>query len=106
FIYHTELGTANTPREASRLTAAETASPMEYLLTGMPPDAELGQAAQSGALETADGRRTQASRLLGLPAARPHLATFIKEWLGIDAVVDVGKDKARFPEYENLRPHM
>lgn len=106
FIYHTELGQGNEPSAASRLTAAETASAMAYLLTGMPPDDELALAAASGALDTSDGRAAQASRLLGLPAARPHLATFVKEWLGIDAVVDVGKDKERFPEYETLRPHM
>ncbi len=105
FVYHTELGDSMDGASA-QLNASETAAAMAYLLTGAPPDEALAAAAQAGELDTGSGRETQARRLLDMPGARAQVTRMVKEWLGIDAVVDIGKDKAQFPQYEQLRPHM
>lgn len=106
FIYHTELGTASSPGQATELTAHETANALSFLLTGGPPDEALKQSADAGTLASSAGREAEARRLLATEAARPQLVRLIEEWLGIDDIVDIGKDKQQFPEYEQLRPAM
>lgn len=103
FIYHTELGEG---ANATELTPSETATALSYLLTGQPPDETLRNAAESGAITSAQTRESEARRLLATPAARTQVSKLIKEWLGIDAVVNIGKDQAAFPNYDALRPHM
>lgn len=104
FVYHTELGESTNPAAATHLTPSETASAIAYLITGAPPDDGLIAAAAT--LTTAEGRAAEARRLLDTPEARVQMARMVKEWLGVDGVTDVGKDKEQFPNYEALRPHM
>ncbi len=104
FVYHTELGSATTPSEATLLTADELAASLAYLLTGAPPDAELTGASMD--LSSPQTRAEQARRLLQTDAAKDQITRLVREWLGIDAVEQVGKDQERFPEYAQLRPFM
>ncbi len=104
FVYHTELGTATSPAEATTLAGSEIAAALAYLITGAPPDAELS--ASEATLAASDVRAEQARRLLRTEAAKDQVSRLIKEWLGIDGVVNVGKDQAKFPQYEQLRPMM
>jgi hypothetical protein len=65
----------------------------------------LWQAASAGQLGMAEERATQAGRLIAEAGAATQVQRFVKEWLGIDGLENVGKD-ASFSNYEALRPQM
>jgi hypothetical protein len=77
---------------ADRMTQYEIAAALSYLLTAMPPDAELTQLAAQGALNDGATRRTQAERLLkntnGMSEA---LQKFFIEWLEISRAENADK---------------
>ncbi len=100
FLYLVEVGEPD-PEDPTRarLTGLELASRLSYFLTGAPPDEELLNAAEEGALHTDDGLRAQARRLLSLPEARAALDRFFDEALELREVTHVVKDPARFPEF-------
>ncbi len=79
FLYRTEMGS-----EASgeAMTSYEIAAALSYLLTAMPPDAELMQVAAQGGLANGATRRAQAERLLkGTNGMNETLQKFFIEWL-------------------------
>ncbi|WP_176736569.1 DUF1588 domain-containing protein [Oligoflexus tunisiensis] len=79
FLYRTELGNETS---GNLMTSYEIAAALSYLLTAMPPDAELMQLAGQGALHTAATRRAQAERLLkGTNGLSEPLQNFLVEWL-------------------------
>lgn len=105
FIYVREIG--QQPLAAStRLDEYEIASALSYLLTGVPPDDALMQAAAAGQLSAPDTRRTQARRLLATQPASDQVVRMVHEWLGIDRITETAKDSNVYPEFTNLREPM
>ena len=85
FLYRVEVGEAiEGADDVFRLNGFEIASRMSYLLWGSMPDAELFDAAATGELETADGRRAQALRMLEDARAREQIERFHALWLGFN----------------------
>jgi hypothetical protein len=105
FIYITEIGSAKTTPSVS-LTPYEVASSLSYLLTGMPPDDQLMQAAQSNQLTSADQRLQHARRLLQTQQAGAQVTRMVQEWLGIDRIGETAKDSNVYPQFAGLRDAM
>ncbi len=80
FLYRSEIGTRNS--RLARLDGYEAATALSYMLTGMPPDDQLLEAARAGLLDGSDGLRHEAERLLATPAARDQLRHFVHSWMG------------------------
>ncbi|HYX34015.1 MAG TPA: DUF1588 domain-containing protein [Oligoflexus sp.] len=81
FLYRTEMGSETS---GETMTSYEIASALSYLLTALPPDTALMEAASRGALHELAARRTQAERLLaGATTANEALQKFFVEWLEI-----------------------
>lgn len=87
FIYHVEQGERDEATGALRLTPAELAARLSYLLWDEPPDPALQDAAASGALRDPAAVEAQARRLLDSPKARPFLARFFVQWFGLDTAL-------------------
>lgn len=105
FIYHTELG-ADGVTGNTTLTPSEIGAQLAYMFTGAPPDADLLATVTDGSIADSATRTTQAQRLLATPAAKTQVIAMIEQWLGIDGLVNIGKDNAQFADYEAQRPHM
>src|SRR5690606_11418123 len=68
------------------LTSFELATRLSYGIWGSCPDDELLDAAESGALDTAEGLEAQLARMAADPRARSHAGLFFREWLRLDKV--------------------
>jgi len=94
-LYHWEIGdkpAAHDPENPAlvALTPEQLAARLSYFLWESPPDAALQMAAQSGQLASADGLKTQATRLLTDDnRARRALFNFHRQWLHIDNLEDL-----------------
>jgi hypothetical protein len=63
------------------------------------PDAALFEAANSGALDTADGVTAQTQRMLTDPKINRAVGKFFSEWLELDTLGRVSRDAALFPTF-------
>lgn len=107
FIYVSELGEpTSTSARTHRLTGAEIASELSFMLTGGPPDAELNAAAVEGTLSKSAARVQQAWRLLSLSSTRYQFRRFALQWLEVDRLLDTAKSSQLFPTYDALKPFM
>ena len=99
FLYVTELGDSSAASAAgeTRLTAAETASLLSYLMTANPPDQELLD--DIDAMATADGREQHLRRLWTTDGGRARLVRVVREWLGIDGIAELDKDSNVYPTF-------
>ncbi|MCB9546461.1 MAG: DUF1592 domain-containing protein [Myxococcales bacterium] len=79
------------------------ASRLSYFLWRTLPDEALFAAAASGALDTAEGVRAQATRMIDDPRAAATIADFHGQWLGIDQLPTVEKDAVFFPDFDRAR---
>lgn len=84
FLYLLEIGEATDRADERRLTGREIANRMALLLTNAPADQELVAAADAGDLDTPDGRRAQATRLLEKDGSA--MVQFFAEWLEVNHV--------------------
>jgi hypothetical protein len=75
-------------------------------VSGGPPDEELLDAAEHGALETPADRERQARRLLAKHDTRHHFRRFVLEWLEVDRIDDTAKNADLHPRYEYTKRHM
>lgn len=89
FLYRAELG-------SGRPTGYEMASRLSYFFWHSVPDEALLTAAASGALDTPDGVRIQAERLLDDQKAT-RITRFFAEWLDTDRLQTFQRDAAIFP---------
>jgi hypothetical protein len=105
FLYVTHLGDGSGGSTIT-LTSDELAANLSYVITGGPPDATLVADAAAGNLATADGREAEARRMLALPAGQTRMVSVIREWLGIDAITQTGKDATVYPNFANARTSM
>ncbi len=106
FLYATELGAPDAAGKVVTLLPHELATQLAFLVTGMPPDAELSAAADSGALGSPDGREAQARRLLKTPAARTVWGTFAAQWFELAEIDKLEKDATAFPDWKSERPRL
>jgi hypothetical protein len=90
FLYRIELGADGT------FTGPELASRISFLLWSGPPDDELLDLAEQGALSDPSVRRAQAERMLADPRGRRGLRVFFDDMLGLDALDGLPKDPALF----------
>lgn len=98
FLYRPELG-APAAGGSLRFTGYEQASRLSFLVWNSLPDQMLLDQAASGALATAEGIRSAATRLLDAPAGREAIGEFAEQYLRLDRVLTQAKDSALFPEY-------
>lgn len=87
FLYLVERGRED-PSGLRKLTGYEMATRLSYLFTGSMPDAELFAAAKDGKLETSQGIRAAAEKLLASPAFVGQVADFHAELLGVEDLTD------------------
>lgn len=98
FLYRAELG-APAVGGSLRLTGYEMASRLAFLVWNSLPDKMLLDQAASGMLDTVEGLRAAATRMLDTPAGREAVGAFAEEYLRLDRVGTQAKDAELFPEY-------
>jgi hypothetical protein len=103
--YVSELGTDH-GGGVRTLTSMEIASSLSYLVTGAPPDDELLEAGEADELRVADERERHVRRLLRKSSTRFQFRRFVQEWLGIEKLWSMAKDREQYPDFEALRPAM
>ncbi|MEN0063872.1 MAG: DUF1592 domain-containing protein [Myxococcota bacterium] len=83
FLYRVEAGTPfKKAPEVYELDGYEVATRMAFLLWASPPDDALLDSAEAGTLDTPEGVRDQAQRMLADPRARAQIDRFHAMWLG------------------------
>jgi len=80
--------------------AHELASRLSYILWGAPPDGELLQAAESGALYADAEVERQARRMLADPRAVARSADFVDQWLDLDRLASLSPNEEKFPAWD------
>lgn len=105
FLYLTEIGDGSDGGNV-RMTAHEIAASLAYLLTGEPPDDVMLNAAESGELDSADGRAAQARRLLSAASGQSRGLRIVREWLGLDRILATSKDAMVYQDFDGLRASM
>jgi hypothetical protein len=98
FVYRTELGAPEAVGPEVPLTAFETASQLSFFLLGSGPDAELWQAAESGALLSGEGVTQQVTRLLQLPEVQQRLTDLYQQVLGAHRALTSQRDAVQYPD--------
>lgn len=108
FLYRFEFGGAARPGEKLvPLSQHELAARLSYFLWGSMPDDRLAAAADGGQLATTEQLAAQARLMLADRRARPAVAEFYRQWLGLGALDGVVKDAAAYPAFtEELRAAM
>jgi Protein of unknown function (DUF1592)/Protein of unknown function (DUF1588)/Protein of unknown function (DUF1595)/Protein of unknown function (DUF1585)/Protein of unknown function (DUF1587) len=99
FVYHFELAPAPAGVGVAPLSGYEVASRLSFALWDTLPDTELLDAAGAGMLDTKEGLRAQAERLIASDRAKDALSSFHVQWLGLDALLDTSKDAQLFPQF-------
>ncbi len=100
FVYHLELTPAPSGVGVTPLNGYEVASRLSFALWHTMPDADLLAAAAAGTLNTKEGIKAQAERLLQSDRARDALSSFHLQWLGLENMVDgTVKDATLFPQW-------
>lgn len=99
FLYRVETGVPD-PSDATRhrYDGFELASRLSFFLWNGPPDDALLDAAARGDLDTKDGVRAEAVRLLAAPQAERALVAFFDEHFKLDRLEGLTKDAATFPQ--------
>lgn len=102
FLYRVEKGeNTGSAEDIAPLAAHELATRLSYFLTNNTPDAELTNAAKSGALLQEEELAKQAQRLLGSASARTVVADFQNQWLELDHLDELGKSATLYPEFND-----
>jgi len=102
FLYRVELGTAVAGNTAvKRVSGREIATRLSYLFWQTMPDAALFQAADAGMLDSNDGVRQQAQKLLDDPKSHPTVAFFFDNLLPIPDLAGLTRDTAAFPKWSS-----
>jgi len=102
FLFRVDRGVPD-PAVPGRLcfTGTEAASRLSFLLWDTGPDDTLLAAAAAGELDTPDGIRAHAERMLDDPQARLALADFWAEYMDLDRVALVEKDGSLYPQVDD-----
>jgi hypothetical protein len=108
FLFKPEFGAApSTFANAKKVSQYEQATRLASLVWASVPDDQLLQAAESDQLSTPAQVEAQARRMLADPKAKPALAAFFEQWLGLSLLEAATKDPAFFPDWsDDLRAAM
>jgi hypothetical protein len=105
FLYRVELGEPDPENPGlRRLGAYEVASRLAFLLWNQTPDVTLLDAARDGELDTPEGIRTQAIRLLSDPRASQAIQRFFAQYLNLDKLDGITRDAALYPLFTPTMP--
>lgn len=100
FVYKPEFGVPVAGKDhLLKPTGDEMATRLSYLYWASTPDDGLRMAAASGALESAEGIRAQAERLLASEKARPVVREFFDKLLPISDLSSLARDATEFPTF-------
>jgi hypothetical protein len=97
FLYRPEEST-------DALSGYEVATRLSYLMWQTMPDATLFEAAKNGELENREGIEKHARRMLADPRAKTAIADFHRQWLQIDKMTTMARDKTLFPAFTDATP--
>ncbi len=100
FLYRLELGADDNPSPTA-LRGWEVASRLSYMFLGSMPDAELRKAAAMGELDSVDGIKAQAQRLLSSAEGVQQALSFHQQWLRVDRYAAFKRDATKFPLYSS-----
>ena len=100
FLYRVELGAD----PSGKLTEHELAARLAFTFWEAPPDAELAQLADQGALSAA--LSSQIERLLADARAKQVFTRFLSGWLRTAEIENVTKDPAAYPGFAALQPEL
>ncbi|MEM9074159.1 MAG: DUF1592 domain-containing protein [Myxococcota bacterium] len=92
FLYRVELPNGSMYQDYAM------ASRLSFLLWSAPPDDTLLAAAAAGELDSADGVRRHAERMLEDPRAREGLRSFVDEWYRLDRLQRLERDILAYTE--------
>ena len=108
FLYHLEFGLPDPVGEnVVALDGVELASRLSFFLWNAGPDDTLLDAAVAGDLDSPEGLRSEAERLLSDTRAREAIANFHVQWLDVEEVPDLLKDTELYPQFnDELRTAM
>jgi len=106
FLYRIEVGLPTERDGVRALTGYELATRLAFFLWQSGPDAELMEAAETGALETREGVEAQARRMLADDRSNTMILRFHMEWLGMDELDQKRVDDVLFPTFESLKMDM
>ena len=102
FLYRAERTPSGTaPGTVHRITALDLASRLSFFLLGHPPDDELLQLAEKGALADPKTLDAQVRRLLADPRSSSLVTNFAFQWLKMRALDDVEPDAIVFPNFDD-----
>jgi hypothetical protein len=99
FLYRPELGVPEPGVQRLRLSGHEMASRLSYLFWGSMPDDALLAAASAGTLNTKEGVRAEAARLLADEKSREVVRFFFDNLLPIPTLSQLARDPARYPTF-------
>ncbi len=100
FLYVVELSLPDPGADdVAVLDGYELASRLSLFLWNSIPDVELLDAAEDGSLDTPEGLRAEATRLLADSRARDAIASFHTQWMGVDELEHATKDPDMFPDW-------
>ena len=105
FLFRIEQDPADAqPGAMYSISDIELASRMSFFLWSSPPDDELLNLAERGALREPGMLEQQVQRMMADPRADAFIKNFVGQWLYLRNLEDFYPDPAAFPEFdENLR---
>lgn len=99
FLFRDEQALAVVPVPTVTLSGYELATRLSYFLWATTPDAELLDAAATGALDTPEGLKAQAQRMLNDPRALDGMVRFFSLWLQFGGIETTEKDTGTYPQF-------
>jgi hypothetical protein len=105
FLFRTEVGVAAPDRPGlRRLSGYEVATRLSFFLLGTTPSDALLDTAEQGGLDGADGVDKAARAMLADPRAKAPVRRFVRQWLALDRLEQVSRDKAKYPAFTATLP--
>jgi hypothetical protein len=99
YLYRVEIGNGQPGPNAVPLTGYEVAARLSYVLWNTLPDAELTQAAASGALTTKAQVSAQLTRMLQDPKGQGLLSNFLQAMIQLPGLPSAVKDPTIYPAW-------
>jgi hypothetical protein len=97
FLYRPAIGSETPQSGVNKLSGEELASRLSFFLWSSIPDDELLTAAKNGGLDSAEGIKTQADRMMKDGRFDRTLQSFAVQWLELSEVPE--KDEVAFPGF-------
>jgi hypothetical protein len=99
FVFRSEVAIPSADGKSGALDSFSRATRLSFLLWNTTPDAELLRAAESGELNTSEGRSKQVDRLMASPRLDAGMRAFFDDMLQLDTFDTVSKDSLLYPKW-------